>query len=131
MNKFSPLQLQLQILNDDEYHDESVKVNPNSDWSYIPGHPYSIQNISGSGSGSTNALLNLIKHQSPNIDKIYFYVEDPLESKYQLLINGRAKQRTKELKKQKAFIDYLQTIDDVYKNLKDYNLRKKNCINSA
>ena len=83
---------------------------------YIPGHPYSILNISGSGSGTTNVLLNLIKHQSPNIGKIYLYVKDPFQSKYQSRINGRAKQRTKELKKQKAFIDYLQTIDDVYKN---------------
>ena len=24
----------------------------------------------------------------PDIDKIYFYVKDPFESKYQLLING-------------------------------------------
>ena len=34
-------------------------------------------------------LLNLIKHQQPDIDKIYLYIKDPFESKYQLLINGR------------------------------------------
>ena len=123
--------MQWQILNDDENHDESVKISPNSNLHYIPGHPYSILNISGSGSGTTNVLLNLIKHQSPNIGKIYLYVKDPFQSKYQLCINGRAKQRTKELKKQKAFIDYLQTIDDVYKNWKDYNLRKKKIVNSV
>ena len=36
-------------------------------------------------------LLNLIKHQQPNIEKIYLYVRDTSESKYQLLINGREK----------------------------------------
>ena len=32
--------------------------------------------------------MNLIKHQHLDNDKIYLYVKDPLESKYQLLING-------------------------------------------
>ena len=27
--------------------------------------------IGGSGSGKTNVLLNLIKHQQPDVDKIY------------------------------------------------------------
>ena len=70
-------------------------------------------------------LLNLIKNQQPDIHKIYFYVKDPFESKYQLLINRREKVGTEELKNPKAFIDYLQTIDDVYENLEDYNLTKK------
>ena len=35
--------------------------------------------------------MNLIKHQRADIDKIYLYFKDPLESKYQLLINGRVK----------------------------------------
>ena len=33
-------------------------------------------------------LLNLIKPQRSDIDKINFYVKDPFESKYELLING-------------------------------------------
>ena len=32
-----------------------------------------------------------MKHQQPDNDKIYLYVKDPFESKYQLLINGREK----------------------------------------
>ena len=44
--------------------------------------------IGGSGSGKTKALLNLINHQ-PDIDKIYLYVKDPHEAKYQYLINKR------------------------------------------
>ena len=42
-------------------------------------------------------LLNFIKHHRPDIDKIYLYVKDPLESKYQLLINGREKVGIKNL----------------------------------
>ena len=59
-------------------------------------------------------LLNLIKHQRPDIDKNYLYVKDPFESKYQLLINGKKKVGIENLKSPKAFIDYSQTIDDVY-----------------
>ena len=36
-------------------------------------------------------LLNLVKHQRPDTDKIYLYVKNPFELKYQLLINGREK----------------------------------------
>ena len=68
-------------------------------------------------------LLNLIKHQRPDIDKIYLFIKDPLESKYQLLINGRGKIGIKKLKNPKAFSDHhSQIIDDVYENLEDYNL---------
>ena len=70
-------------------YDQSVEIKHNPNWPYIPDHPYRILIIGGSGSEKTNVLLNLIKHQRPDIDKIYSYVKDPLESKYQLLINGR------------------------------------------
>ena len=69
-------------------YNQSVKINHNSNWSYIPDHPYRIFIICGLESGKTNVLLNLIKHQQPDIDKIYLYVKDPFESEYQLLING-------------------------------------------
>ena len=61
----------------------------NLNWSYIPDHPHKILLIYGSGSGETNVLLKLIKHQQPDIDKISIYVKDPFGSKYQLLINGK------------------------------------------
>ena len=70
-------------------------------------------------------LLNLIKHQRPDIDKIYLYFKDLFESKYQLLINGREKVGIKTQKSSKAFIDYSLTIDDVYENSQDYNSTKK------
>ena len=41
-------------------------------------------------------LLNLIKHQSPDIDKIYLHVENLFGSKYQLLINGKVKVEVKK-----------------------------------
>ena len=42
-----------------------------------------------------------------------------------MLINGREKVGIENLKNPKAFIDYSQTIDDVYENLEDYNPTKK------
>ena len=56
-------------------YDQSVKINHNLNWPYIPDHPYRILIIGGSGSGKTNVLLNLMKHQQPDIDKNYFYVK--------------------------------------------------------
>ena len=44
-------------------YDESVEINHNPNWPYIPDHPYRILITGVSGSGKTNVLLNLIKHQ--------------------------------------------------------------------
>ena len=52
--------------------------------------------IGRSGSGKTNALLNLIINQ-PDIDKIYLYAKDPYEAKYKYLINKREKKGLKVL----------------------------------
>ena len=67
-------------------------------------------------------FLKLIKYQRLDIDKIYIYVKDSFESKYQLLINGRG---IENLKNPKVWIDHSQTIDDVYEVLEDYNTTKK------
>ena len=69
-------------------------------------------------------VLNLIKHQRPDFDKIYLFVKDSFKSKYQLLINGREKVGINTPKNLKTFIDQLQATDDVYKQLKDYNATK-------
>ena len=69
--------------------------------------------------------MNLIKHHRPDIYKIFLYVKDPFESKYQLLTNGRENVGTKKLKNPKAFIDHSETIDDVYENLENYIPTKK------
>ena len=83
-------------------YDESVEINHNPNWLYIPDHPYRILIISGSESGKTNVLLNVIKHREPDIDKIYLFVKDTFESKYQLLINEREKVGIKKIKKSKS-----------------------------
>ena len=54
-------------------------------WSHIPDHPNRILIIGGSGSGKTNALINLINEQN-DIDKIYLYARDLSEPKYEYLI---------------------------------------------
>ena len=73
-------------------------------------------------------FLNSIKHQRPDIDKIYLYVKDPFESKSQLLINGREKVATKNLKNLKAFNDYSQTTDHVYEKSEHYNPTKQRIV---
>ena len=97
-----------------------LKINLNPSWSYIPDHPYRILIIGGLESGRTNVIFNLIKYQGPDIDKIYLYLNDPFKSKYQLLINGKEKVEIENLKNPKDFIDYSQTINDIYGNLEDY-----------
>ena len=47
----------------------------------IPDHLCKLVIVGGSGSGKTNALLNLINHE-PDINKIYLHVKDPYETKY-------------------------------------------------
>ena len=84
----------------------------------------SIQNIiGGSGSGKTNALLNVINNR-PDIDKIYLYAKDPYEAKYQYLIKKREKVGLDLFKDPKAFMQHSNDIQDVYKNTEDYNPRK-------
>ena len=86
--------------------------------------PYRVLIIGGSGLGKTNALLNLINNQS-DIDKISLYVEDPYEAKYQFLINKRESTGSKNFNDPKAFIDYSNDMQDVYKNIKEYNVDKE------
>ena len=75
-------------------------------------------------------LLNLIKIQRSDIDKIYSCIKDPFESKYQLLINAGEKVGVKALNNLKGFIDYSQTIQlimfmKIWKNI--IQLRKGEC----
>ena len=112
-------------------YDESVEINHNPNWPDILGHLYRILLIGGLKSRKTNVLLNLIQHQKPDIDKIYLYVKDPFESKYQLLITGTETIGIENFKNPKAFIYYSQTIDNAYENLEDYNTTKKWSLNSV
>ena len=67
------------MINLDSITNESNKQH-NKKWPYIPDHPYSIIIIGGSGSGKTNASVNLITEQN-DIDKIYLYARDLSEPK--------------------------------------------------
>ena len=79
--------------------------------------------VGGSGSEKTNELLNLINNQ-PDIDKIYLYAKDPYEPKYQYLINKREKVGLNHFNGPKAFMEYSNDMQDVYKNIEDYNPKK-------
>ena len=68
--------------------------------------------------------MNLINNQ-PDIDKIHLYANDPYEAKYQCLINKREKVELDHFDDHKAFIEYSNDMQDVYKNIEDYNPRKK------
>lgn len=58
-----------------------------------------------------------MKHQGPDIEKIYFYVNVPFESKYRSLSNEEKKWGLNNLKIQKVCFDYSQANDKVYENL--------------
>ena len=111
------------MINFDDYTNEN-KTEHNPKWSYILDHPYRILIVGGSGSGKTNALLNLTNNQ-PNIDKIYLYGKDPYEEKYQYLINKREKVGLDHFKDPRAFMEYSNDMQDVCKNIEDYNPGKK------
>ena len=66
-------------------------------------------------------LLNLIKHQRFDVDKICHSIQ----IKVWITINKREKVGIEKLKNPKAFIDYSQTIDNVYESFEDYNATKK------
>ena len=53
-------------------YDQPVEINHNPNWPYITDSFYRILIIGGSVSGKTNVLLNLIKHQQPDIQKYLF-----------------------------------------------------------
>ena len=99
----------------------------NLKWLYIPDHLYRILIIGGSGSGKTNALLNLINNQQ-DTDKIYLYAKDPYEAKYQFLISKRESTGLKHFNDPKAFIEYSNDMQDVYKNIEEHNADKEHKI---
>ena len=111
------------MINFDDYMNEN-KTKHNKKWPYIPDHSYRILIIGGSGSGKTNALLNLIENQ-PDIDKIYLYAKDPYEAKYQYLINKRESVGINHFNDPKAFIEYSNDMQDVYKNIDECNPDKE------
>ena len=90
------------MINIDNYVNEN-ETEHNKNWPYVPDHPYKIL-IIGSGSGKTNALINLINEQN-DIDKMYLYARDLSEPKYEYLIKKREDAGIKHLNNPNAFID--------------------------
>ena len=101
------------MINFGDYVNEN-KTKHNKNW------PYRILIIGGSGSGTTNLLLNIIENQ-PNIDKIYLYAKDLYEAKYQYSINKRQRVRINNFNYPKVFIEYINDMHDVYKNIDECN----------
>ena len=112
------------MINFDNYVSEN-RTEHNRIWSYVPGHPYRILIIGGSGSGRTNLLLNLIEDQR-DIDKIFLYAKDLYEAKYQYLINIREKVGIDHHNDPGAYTEYSNDMHDVYKNIGEYNLDPEN-----
>ena len=99
----------------------------NLNWPQTPDHPYRILVIGGCGSGKANSLINLTNQQL-DIDKMYLYAKDPYEAKYQFLINERESTGLKHFNDSKAFIEYSNDMDDIFKNIEGYNSNKKRKI---
>ena len=111
------------MINFDDYVSENI-TDHNKNWPYTLDHPYTILIIGSSGSGNRNALLNLIENQQ-DIDKIYLHAKDPHEAKYQYLINICEKVAINHFNDPKAFIEYSNDMQDVYKNIDEYNPDKE------
>ena len=90
-------------------------------------HPSWILIIGGSDSGKTNALLNLT-NKEVDIDQTYLNAKDPSETKYRLLINKREITGLKYFNDSKAFIEYSFDMDDIHKNIEEYNPNNKRKI---
>ena len=111
------------MFNVDDIINENNKEH-NEKWPFVPDHQYRILIIAGSGSGKTNALLNLIKEQG-DIDKMYLYVKDLSELKYEFLIKKREDAGINHFNDPNALIECSNTMDDVYDNTEDYNPNRK------
>ena len=108
------------MFNLDNIANENNKEH-NEKWPYIPDDPYRILIIGGSESGKTNTLLNLISQQD-DIDKIYLYVKDLSEPKYDdFLIKNREYAGIKHLNDLNTFIECSNTMDQAYENIDDDN----------
>ena len=71
--------------------------------------------------------MNLINNQ-PDIYKIYLYAKDPYEAKCQFLINKRKSTGLKHFNDPKAFIEYSNDMQGVYKSIDEYNADKERKI---
>ena len=80
--------------------DESVKINHNQNWTYLPSHPYRIL-ISGSGSGSFPDFNNT---SATKYLQNLFICQRSIRIKVSIT-SQRKRKRTKKLKNPKAFLN--------------------------
>ena len=99
---------------DDIVSNKKKSSSENDDW------PFRMLIIRPSSSGKTNTLLHLID-KFHHIDKIYLYVKDTDEEKYQYLINKREQAGIKNLKDPHAFMEYSNDMNDVLEDINNYN----------
>ena len=64
-------------------------------------------------------------HHQPDIYKIYLYAKDPYEAKYQFSVSKQESKDLKHFNDSKAFIEYSNDLDDIYKNIEEYDRNKK------
>ena len=64
---------------------ENIKEHK-TNWPQLPDHAYRKLIIEDPWSAKIHSLFTLISQQ-PDIDKIYLYLKNPYEAKYQFLIN--------------------------------------------
>ena len=102
------------------------KNNKNSDKDWT----FRMLIIGPSGSGKTNALLHLTQNLNNTnpIDKIYLYAKDLSEPKCEFVINNRKNAGIKNYNDPNAFIEYSNTMDDVFENIDDYKTKMKRRI---
>ena len=104
------------MINFDDVTKEYVKEH-NIIWLQIPDPP--IQKI--------DSWRFLISHQ-PDINKIYLYAENLYKGKYQLFINKQENTGLKHFNYSKAFIQYSNHMDNIYKNIEEYCPNKERKI---
>ena len=102
--------------------DDITKKDNNKDW------PYRKFIIGPSGSAKTNYLLNSTQKDNNIIAKIYLCAKDLEDPKYQFLISKIEQVEIKNLNDPTAFIEYSNTMDDIFENIKDYNKKRKRKI---
>ena len=84
----------------------------------LPGHPYRILITECCVSKKSYSL-----NQKPDIKSICWYHEDLYEGKYQFIINKRETTGLKHFNGSKAFIEYSDDMNDIYKNIEEYIIK--------
>ena len=80
--------------------------------------------MGGFGSGKTKCIIKSNKKQA-DLDKIYLYAKDPYEVKSQFFIKKRESTGLKHFNDPKDFIEYSNDMQDIYKNIGEYNIAKE------